>query len=214
MSQFGQEGAVPHGRGSRSLHDRLLIVALATTVTVGVTACSSGDAATSRAGALTEDAATSSMSRSTATESTTPTEPGTVPDAAPTTTEADGALWRTSAVGTLPEDFPPQVPLPPGHEVVVATESISSSPKSFVLRLVVPGEPHAVFDGVVAAFDAGGWEELQRSTENFGGSPTGTAVYSNGAILVNLGAIPGDDPGTTALTYSIVPAEPVVSPTG
>ena len=204
---------MPHGGGSRSLLAAIRIGALVVML-AAAGACSGDDAATSRAGALTDEAPTSARSRSTATQSTTPTDPGTVPEDAPTTTEPDAALWRTSAVGTLPEDFPTAVPLPPGHRVVVATESTTGSPKSFMLRLLVPGDPHAIFEGLVATFEAGGWEELQRSTESFGGSPTGTAVYSNGTILVNLGAIPGPDPATTALTYSIVPAEPVVGPTG
>jgi len=204
---------VPNGGASRSL-TAVRIVALACALALGAAASSCSDDPASRAGALTEDQPTSALSRSTQTPSTTPTDPGTVPDAAPTTTAAADALWRTSAVGTLPEDFPAEVPLPPGHRVVVATESTTGSPKSFMVRLVVPGDPHQIFEGLVATLQAGGWEELQRSTEKFGGSPTGTAVYSNGTILVNLGAIPGGEPDTTALTYSIVPAAPVVGATG
>jgi hypothetical protein len=207
------------GDAARSLTAPARACAAALVLVCGAASCSSSDPAADGTDAPREAPAASAPSEDR-------TEPDPAPDPAPdaaTDTDADidattsstvqdGATWRTSAVGALPEGFPGDVPLPPQHRVVVATESLTAQPKSFVLQLAVSGTPAAVFDAIGAAFDAGGWEELQRSTGDSKGSATGTAVYRKEATLVNLGAIPGGQPDSTALTYSIVPTAPVLGP--
>lgn len=124
-----------------------------------------------------------------------------LPDAAESTSST-----LVTVDGGLPDDFPASVPLPEQSIITMATESEVAGGRGFVVQLVTPGEPRGVFEALVARFDAEQWQELQRSTSNLGSGPTGSATYSSDELLVNLGTIGGEEPGTAAVSYSVLPA--------
>lgn len=125
----------------------------------------------------------------------------------PAHTTGDSEPTIVTSGGQLPARFPTGIPLPDGYVVNMASESTAEDALSFVVQLEAPGDPRALFDLLTARFVETGWQELQRSTSNLGDSPSASATYANGSILVNLGSIQGGTPGTVAVTYSVVPAE-------
>jgi hypothetical protein len=136
--------------------------------------------------------------------------------------EAEGSLpWQTDAGGDLgsadeiitgqriPDDFPSDVPLPDDYSVDIATESRAGAGEgtdNYVLQLQAAGDTAAVFASLHERFDGTGWQELQRSETEVGGTAVSSATYSNGRFMVNLGVAAGEDDGTTAVTYAVIPA--------
>ena len=114
---------------------------------------------------------------------------------------------ETRTSDRIPPAFPTDVPLPATHTVNVATESTTTEGRTYVVQLEAPGEPGAVFDELVARFDAGGWRQLQRSDATHDGAPVSAAIYTKGTTVVSVGAVTGDRTGTTVLSYSVLPGE-------
>jgi hypothetical protein len=140
---------------------------------------------------------------------------GTDPEAEatmPWQSDAGGDLGSADEIITgqrIPDDFPSDVPLPDDYSVDIATESRAGAgggADNYVLQLTAAGDTAAVSAELRERFDGMGWQELQRSETEVGGTAVSSATYSNGRFMVNLGVAVGEDEGTTAVTYAVIPA--------
>jgi hypothetical protein len=130
----------------------------------------------------------------------------------PWQSDAGGDLGSADEIITgqrIPDDFPSDVPLPDDYSVDIATESRASAgggADNYVLQLTATGDTAVVSANLRERFDGMGWQELQRSETEVGGTAVSSATYSNGRFMVNLGVAAGEDEGTTAVTYAVIPA--------
>lgn len=126
-------------------------------------------------------------------------------DAAADPDGTENSESRTSAGSTIPPDFPSDVPLPPGYTLSLATVTGIGTGRTVVVQLRAAGEPASTLEQLATALEASGWTRLQFSTSEVEGSVAGSATFSHDSALLHIGTIASDEPGTVAVSYSLIP---------
>lgn len=111
------------------------------------------------------------------------------------------------SIGTdeLPEGWPEDIPLPPGHRISSAMRSGGAQDASFSVGGTFEGPPRAAFEEVVATFVANGWDEVQSGSNEVEGSPSASATFDDGTWTAVI-SMTSTDAGST-FAYTVVASQ-------
>ena len=114
----------------------------------------------------------------------------------------DGTMVIGSSGGDLPDDFPPEVPMPDSLALEYTQSMSLPEGQSFVVGGNVDGDVADVLAAYVAALESAGFTQLQLMTTPDGGF----FAYDNGTWAVG-GSI-GEGSDGAAFVITVAPAEP------
>jgi hypothetical protein len=115
----------------------------------------------------------------------------------------DGEMIIGSSSGDLPDDFPPEIPMPDDIAIEYTQSMSLEEGQSFVLGGEVDGDVADVLDDYVAALESAGFTQLQLTTMPDGGF----FAYDNGTWAVG-GSVGEGSEGGAAFVITVTPAEP------
>ncbi len=115
----------------------------------------------------------------------------------------DGEFSLDGSTGELPEDFPDDIPLLDGFEIVTGSRTSDGAQTFWGVVGAVNGEPEDVFADVVSAFEADDFESDGKSESTNNGQFFGSASFVGGGSRVSVTVLPDGDGENTTVSYNV-----------
>lgn len=106
----------------------------------------------------------------------------------------------------LPDDFPDDIPLPPGYELTSAMSNTDGASSGWSITGTVPDADDGTFDDLVAAFTSAGWTKSSDASSETGGGTASTAMLDNATWQVLVSVQVGVEGTPDSFTYVVSPA--------